>query len=263
MTQTTAIMPFEPATIDQAQSLAKTLAQSSLLPADLRNKPADVLVQIITGHELGLGSMQSIRSIHIIQGKPTMSAELMVALVKRSPECIRFRLVESSPTVATYETERRNEGLTKLSFTMEEAKTAGLVKDGSGWKKYPAAMLRARAASALCRAVYPDLLLGVYEESEADEIRANDRAASIEQAAAAYREQAGAPASEQVVEGEVVAAPALDPQPLLAQIEQANSIDWLKGLVPSLQAAPAEHKDALRAAYNARQAKLNEAQQEA
>jgi hypothetical protein len=259
MNQSTAIMPFEPTTIDQAQSLAKTLAQSSLLPADLRNKPADVLVQIITGHELGLGPMQSIRSIHIIQGKPTMSADLMVALVKRSPECIRFRLVESSPTIATYETERRGEGPTRISFTMEEAKTAGLVKDGSGWKRYPAAMLRARAASALCRAVYPDILLGIYEESEADEIRANDRAASVEQAAAAYREQTQAPASEQVVEGEVVAA--FDPAPLLAQIEQANSLDCLKGLVPSLQSAPAEHKDALRSAYNARQQALRDAEQ--
>ena len=255
----TAIMPFEPQTIDQAQSLAKTLAQSSLLPSDLRNKPADVLVQIITGHELGLGSMQSIRSIHIIQGKPTMSAELMVALVKRSPECVRFRLVESSPTVATYETERRNEGPTRISFTMEEAKTAGLVKDGSGWKKYPAAMLRARAASALCRAVYPDLLLGIYEESEADDLRVNYRASQVEQAAAAYREQTER-ASEQVIEGEIVP---FDPAPLLAQIEQAESVDSLKALLPSLTSAPEGAKPKLRAAYNARQAKLNEAHQEA
>jgi len=260
----TAIMPF--ANLEQVDKLSITLAKSNLLPDALRNKPADVLVQIMTGHEMGIAPMQSIRSIHIIKGKPTMSASLMVALVKRSPECIRFRLVKSTATEAEYETERRGEGVTTLGFTIAEAKAAGLVKPDSGWVKFPAAMLRARAASALATAVYPDLLLGIYEESEAEELRANDRAASVEQAAAAYREQTGR-AADAVVDGEIVAvfdpAPAFDPAPLLAQIEQAESVDSLKALLPSLTSAPEGAKPKLRAAYNARQAKLNEAHQEA
>jgi hypothetical protein len=108
--------------------------------------------------------MQSLRSIHVIEGKPSCSADLILALCKRRPEvCRYFRLVRSDATVATYETLRDGRPApTTLSFTIEQAKSASLTgKDN--WKKYPEAMLRARCIAALARAVYPDLVLGVYE----------------------------------------------------------------------------------------------------
>lgn len=244
----TGITAIVPRSIEESERLAGTLAKSTLLPPDLRNKPSDVLFQIMTGGALGLDPTASIRSIHIIKGKPTMSADLMVALVKRSPLCKRFKLLESTPERAEYETERDGEGVTKMAFTMAEAKAAQLVKDDSGWKKYPAAMLRARAASALCRAVYPDLLLGVYETSEADEIRSNSHAVVIERA----------------VNEEPVAAPSsFDCSPLLKAIEDAPSADALKSLIPALSVVPDDAKATLRAAYNARQAALNAQEQAA
>lgn len=166
-----AISPYVPQSLEQAEKLANQLAMSALLPESLRNRPGDVLVTIITGHELGLSPMQAIRGLHVIKGKAVMSADLQVALVKKHPECIYFRLVESTDTIASYETERKGEGKTKMSFTIEQARNAQLA--GDNWRKYPAAMLRARAASALARAVYPDLTLGVYDEDEAREIAAN------------------------------------------------------------------------------------------
>lgn len=161
-----ALVPFVPSDIGQAADLADRLAKSSLLPEALRNRPADVLVMIITGVELGLSPMQSIRGLHVIKGKAVMSADLQVALVKKHRDCGYFRLVESNDTRAIYETERKGEAKTTMAFTIEQAQRAGLLGNDN-WKKYPAAMLRARCSSALARAVYPDLTLGVYEEDEA------------------------------------------------------------------------------------------------
>jgi hypothetical protein len=166
-----AITPFTPSNLEQAEKLALQLSKALILPVSLRGKPADVLAVMITGHELGLSPMQAVRGIHLIDGKVSMSADLAVSLVKRSPLCVSFKLIESNDKLATYETERRGEGKTSLSFTIQQASVAGLAGRGT-WQKYPAAMLRARCAMGLARAVYPDLLMGVYDPDEAVEIEA-------------------------------------------------------------------------------------------
>lgn len=156
---------FEPRNIDEAIHLAKVLHASRLLPRGL-STPEAVVATIITGAELGLSPMQAIRSIHIIDGKPTMSSDLMVAMVKRHEACKFFRLVESSGQVATYETQRAGDPEpTRMSFSIEEAKAAGLASKDV-WKKFAAAMLRARCASSLARTVYPDLVMGIYDPDE-------------------------------------------------------------------------------------------------
>jgi hypothetical protein len=79
-------------------------------------------------------------------------------------------LVESTHDTATYRTHRVGEPEpVTISFTAAQAKAAGLSGKDT-WQKHPDAMLRARAASSLARAVYPDLILGIYTEDEAEEI---------------------------------------------------------------------------------------------
>lgn len=153
-----------PRSLEESERLAVTLAKSALLPTDLRNKPQDVLATLMAGAELGLAPMQALRGIQIIQGKPSLSADLMGALVKRRPDiCEYLQLVESTPTKATYRTKRKGEPEpTTMSFTMEDAKAAELIGSRM-YKKFPANMLRARCLAAICRAVYPDLCLGLYD----------------------------------------------------------------------------------------------------
>lgn len=156
---------FEPANLSEALHVSQVLVASRLLPRSI-STPEAAFAVIATGRELGLSAMQALRAIHIVEGKPTLSADLMVGLVKRSEACAFFRLVESTGAVATYETHRRGEpSPTRLSFTLDEAKAAG-VASKDNWRRYPAAMLRARCAAALARAVYPDLVLGVYDPDE-------------------------------------------------------------------------------------------------
>lgn len=160
-----------PAHIVTAMHLAKTLAQSSLIPKALQGKPADTLIVLLKGEELGLQPVQSLGSIHVIEGKACCSAELTVALVMRSGKAEYFDLIESTAKVATYVTKRKgSERETKMSFTIEEATLAGLAGKNN-WKTYPAAMLRARASQHLARAVYQEVTLGLVDEDEADELR--------------------------------------------------------------------------------------------
>lgn len=159
---------FEPNSFREAVELSKVLIASGLMPRSVGRPEAAVTI-IMAGRELGLTAMQSLRAIHVVEGKPTLSADLMVALVKKLPDCEYFRLVKSTGEIATYETKRRGDPEpTTLSFTFEEAKAAGLTgKDN--WRKYTAAMLRARASAALCRAVYPDAMMGIYDPDEVSE----------------------------------------------------------------------------------------------
>ena len=132
--------------------------------------PEQAYAIILAGAELGFPPLVSLRSLHIVQGKPVLSAEAMVALVKKSPACMYFHLGESSSEKAVYETLRKGEpASTRLSFSILQAKAAGLLQKTS-WRLYPDAMLRARCASQLARAVYPDVVGGIYHEDELDEV---------------------------------------------------------------------------------------------
>lgn len=186
-----------PTSIAETKQLATTYSKSSLLPQDLRGKEADVFVTIMAGMELGLAPMAALRSIHVVKGKPVLSADGMVAVVHASGLCEHFSCVESSASIATYETKRTGTPTPqRLSFTIEEAKAAGL--NGDNWRKYPAAMLRARAKAALARDVYPDAIAGCYTDDEAREFAPPVR---VEQSPAA---EFTAPPANDVIDAEVV-----------------------------------------------------------
>jgi hypothetical protein len=165
-----ALAVLNPAVLEQLDRLSKELAQSNLIPDALKGKPRDVLVTLMTGAELGLGPMQALRSIAVVKGKPALSADLMVSLVKqRKDVCEYLSLTESTDTVATYKAKRVGEPEpTIMSFTMQDAQKAGLNGSGGMYSKYPKAMLRARAASSICRAVFPDLCMGLYDSDSGE-----------------------------------------------------------------------------------------------
>lgn len=154
----------------EIKSLATDLKSSSFIPDDKKKSVADLQVILMTGTELGLGPMQSIRGIHVISGKPSLSAELIAALCCRHPSFVKLHLDKSTATEATYTAQRKDSTPTTLSFTMAQAMAAGITGNPN-WKKYPEAMLRARCVAAICRVVWPDAVGGLLEDSEAAEIK--------------------------------------------------------------------------------------------
>lgn len=158
---------LEPRSPAQAASFAARLFDSRMF-SGYGNENA-VLSTILLGRELGIGMMGSLRGIHNIKGKHALSADLMAALVLQSGKAKFFEPVELTATKATYRTHRIGSAQPfTMTFDFAEAVTAGLVKDDSGWKKWPLDMCKARVIARLARAIYPDVCFGLYVPEELD-----------------------------------------------------------------------------------------------
>ncbi len=143
---------------------AAHLVRSGFLPAAIKT-PEQAVAIILTGNELGIPPMQALRQIHVIQGKPTMSAELMLGFAySRIPGFI-CDIVESTPERCVVEMSRPNHAKYTHTFTIEDAKALGLhLKDN--WKKQPAVMLRWRCISGALKMIAPDAIAGFYSSEE-------------------------------------------------------------------------------------------------
>lgn len=142
-----------------AAAIAREITNTEFVPAALRGKPAAVTAAILAGSEIGIGPMASLNQIHIIEGRPALSAELARALVLAHGHHIRY--VEMTTHRCVVEGRRRGEDdWTTVVWTMDDAKAAGL-QGRKNWRSYPRRMLAARATSELCRMVFADTLAGM------------------------------------------------------------------------------------------------------
>jgi hypothetical protein len=109
----------------------------------------DALYIALAGADVGMGPTQALRNINVIDGKPTLSADAMAAICRRSPLCRYLRPVEMTPISSTWATWREGDPEeVRYTFSLDDARRAGLA-DGEFYKRYPAAMLKARALSHL------------------------------------------------------------------------------------------------------------------
>lgn len=142
------------------------IAGTEFVPAGLRNNLPAILACVATGRALGLPDMVALRSIHVIDGKATYSAELMVQLVRRAGHSIVGEVGEGSATVTGTRLDNSDE--MTVTWTLQMAERAGLLKK-QNWVKYPESMLWARAASQLCRMLFADCFAGAtYTPEELD-----------------------------------------------------------------------------------------------
>lgn len=225
-----------PRSIDEVTSLAEVLAKSTLMPDALRNKVPDVVVSILAGQELGLSPMAAIRGVHVVQGKPVLSADTMVGLILGSGLAEYFMCVEDTDARVTYETKRKGApAAQRASWTTDDTKRAGLqAKDN--WRLYTRSMMKARAKAILARDAFPDVLAGCYDPSEDITPTAQftiPPSATIE--------------VETVQDAEVLEAP-----PELAQLESAGTRADLKALASKLAELPEPWKTQARTRYSDR-----------
>lgn len=149
------------------QRKCKAWLDSQLLPPTL-NDISKVMTIVMTGEELGLKPLTSLRQIDIVQGRPTLKAEVMRALVfQHFPGAIINFITPGDKAHVECEIEACRPGGKSqfFKYTLEMAKQAGLLEK-SNWKKDLAAMLRARASAAAVRAVFPDVVSGCYTPEE-------------------------------------------------------------------------------------------------
>lgn len=145
---------------------ADKIARSNLLPRQYQNNPANVLLALEYGTALGISPVVAMQQIHVIEGKPTASAQLIGGLVRQAGHKLRVEFNDKTMT-ATATIIRSDDPDYQFTavWTMDRAKAANLTGKGN-WKTYPAAMLKARAITEVARDACPEALFGVAYTAE-------------------------------------------------------------------------------------------------
>ena len=185
MTQEIAVREAPRQMVQLSNEQLQYIANTEFVPAGLRGNLPAILACVATGRALGLPDMVALRAIHVIDGKATYSAELMVQLVRRAGHSIVGEVGEGSATVSGVRRDNGDE--MTVTWTLAMAERAGLLGK-QNWKKYPEAMLWARAASQLCRMLFADCFAGAtYTPEELDgDAAAEAVAATVEELSPAH-----------------------------------------------------------------------------
>jgi len=142
---------------------ADSLVKSGFLPVAI-NTPEKALAIMQAGKELGIPAMTAFQTINIIQGKISISPQLMLALAHRTKELENFS-IDKNDRQATVKVKRTGQEEVSTTFTIEMAARMGLsTKDN--WKKQPAIMLQWRAVAENLRLTFPDAIAGLYTYDE-------------------------------------------------------------------------------------------------
>lgn len=159
---------LRPSNLTEAIEVAKLMAHSGMVPKQYEGNPGAVLVAIQMGAELGLSPLSSIQNIAVINGRPSLWGDAVLALVVSDPRCedVVESLDEKTMT-ATCMVKRVGRTPIERTFSMGDAKTAGLAGKQGPWSQYPKRMLQQRARGFALRDAFPDKLRGIISSEEA------------------------------------------------------------------------------------------------
>ena len=151
---------LSPQTFDQALTFSQYLADSDLVPKDFKGKPGNCLIAMQWGAELGLKPLQALQTLAIINGRPALWGDAVIAIVRGSAVC-EFIIETDDGHAATCRVKRRGEQEQSRSFSTDDAKAAGLLGKQGPWSQYPKRMRQMRARAFALRDVFPDVLRGM------------------------------------------------------------------------------------------------------
>jgi hypothetical protein len=142
---------------------ANVLIKSGFLPSTI-NTPEKALAIALSGRELGIGFMESIRSINVIQGKPTISPQLMLARAYQTKEVEDVK-IDSTDKRCIVTIKRKGKTPITSEFGVKEATDLGLMSKDN-YRKQPKTMFMWRALAANLRVTFPDVTSGLYTPEE-------------------------------------------------------------------------------------------------
>jgi len=143
-------------------------AKAKLLPAALN--PEQCYLVLLAGHQVGMEPLESLGAFFVVNGKVSMEAHTMLALVHRKGiGYVEFGECSTERAVVTGHNTKSGTSY-RSEFTAEDAKTAGLWGKNDVWKKFPRNMLKWRALADCCRTCFPEMLGKVYTPDEAEAI---------------------------------------------------------------------------------------------
>jgi hypothetical protein len=214
-------MVLRPQSFSELVQFAQMAAKSSMVPAQYKGQPESIMLAIQMGSELGLAPMQALQNIAVINGRPAVWGDAVVGLCRQSPICrdiIEAVTGDGDKMVATCTAVRLGAEPIVRSFSVEDAKKAGLWGKSGPWSQYPKRMLQMRARGFAVRDAFPDVLRGLITAEEAADTPPRD--GFVGTTVDARPEPLDA------------AEPAMDPAP-----RKQTIADWLDALATELDAA--------------------------
>lgn len=139
--------------------------------------PEQAIALMLVAQAEGRNPFEAARDYHIIQGRPALRADSILARFQQAGGSVRW--LELTDTRAVAEFSHPQGGKITIDWDIERAKRAGLTSKDS-WKNYPRAMLRARVISEGVRTVFPGVCVGTYTVEEEQDMAASVPAASQE-----------------------------------------------------------------------------------
>ena len=164
----TVYKPLTPDTWQMIREVAPAMHQARLFGVASSEQAMAIMLK---GHELGLGLAASFEFIQVVQGKPAISPRGALAMIMQSPLCAGVKIEDladdkGNPTACRVWMKRANGFEYTVTWTMEDAKRAGIIKKEGAWETYPANMLRWRAVGYCADVVFPDLNGGLKRADE-------------------------------------------------------------------------------------------------
>jgi hypothetical protein len=218
------LVPFE-----QQKTLARAFAESGLFGV----KTAEQALALMALCEAeGMHPAKAIQRYHIVQGRPAMKAETMLAEFQKAGGKVDWELYTDEAVTGVFS--HPQGGSVRIEWTLAKAKTAGLAgKDV--WKNYARAMMRSRCISEGVRTVYPGVVEGVYTPEEIEALAPDAR----------------------IIEGETVTRPTVDKEAVIARINAQTTredlnIVWKGAVAQCRDAQDQEAYDAIKAAVETR-----------
>jgi hypothetical protein len=161
-----------PTSLKEAMEFAGLLSKSNLVPKDYQGNPSNCIIAMQWGMEIGLQPLQAMQSIAVINGRPSIWGDAMLALVQGSG-LLEYIQEDPTDTGCTCRLKRRGQPNEVVrQFTLEDAKKAGLSGKQGPWTQYPKRMMQMRARAFALRDVFPDVLRGVHIAEEAQDLPA-------------------------------------------------------------------------------------------
>jgi hypothetical protein len=172
---------YNPAAFDQLYRAANLFASSDLVPAAYKGKPANCFIAIEMADRMGISPFAVLQSLVIIQGKPSMEAKLIIALVNDSgifEDPLEYEVVGDDPFAADYKVRAfatmKKTGKKCLGPWIDYRMVKGegwLSKGGSKWATMPSIMFSYRAASFFAKLYCPQITMGMQTREEMEDVR--------------------------------------------------------------------------------------------
>jgi hypothetical protein len=163
-----AAAPFALIPLGEMHEMAKLVAASGFFG---QMRPEQAVVLMLTAQAEGLHPVDAMRRYHIIQGRPAMRSDAMLAEFQRRGGRVVWHERSDSVVSATFS--HPSGGEVPVKWTLEDAKRAGLLgKQGGNWGNYPRQMLSARVISEGVRTCLPGVVVGIYTPEEAESFEA-------------------------------------------------------------------------------------------